>query len=81
MIKLENDFTFARVLYGNPVPFGMAGDCFSSQNYCQQARLNVNLKGTNFKIADNVKWVDYGEKPLNKIFYTNVNYCFFLNSF
>ena len=34
--KIENDFSFANVKYGSPVPFGNAGDCYSSDPNCQQ---------------------------------------------
>ncbi len=34
--KIENDFSFANVKYGSPVPFGNAGDCYSSDHNCQQ---------------------------------------------
>ena len=33
---LENDFSFANVKYGSPVPYGNAGDCYSSDPNCQQ---------------------------------------------
>ena len=33
---VEDDFAFAKVHYGNPVPFGTAGDCYSNLMQCQQ---------------------------------------------
>ena len=33
---LENDFTFAKITYGIGIPYGTAGDCFSSEPNCQQ---------------------------------------------
>ncbi len=67
---LESDFTFATVKYGNPVSFGTAGDCYSSVSECQQARLNINLRGTSFVLAKEVKWVNYGEKVYSRIHFS-----------
>jgi hypothetical protein len=37
-ISLANDFTFSKTVYGNPVVFGTAGDCYSMAD-CPQVSL------------------------------------------
>ena len=37
-----------------------------------KARLNINLRGTNFVLDASVKWVGYGEKANVRVHYSQV---------
>ncbi|CAL4181468.1 unnamed protein product, partial [Meganyctiphanes norvegica] len=59
MVIITYDFTFAKVLKGRWVPFGEAGDCFSTAQ-CPQGAFSVNLAGTDLRISSRTKWVAHG---------------------
>ena len=69
---IGDDYSFTNVLYGNHVPFGNSGDCYSSIPECQQGRLNIDLRGTNFVLDPITKWINYGERPNQKIYFSKV---------
>ncbi|RNA19970.1 A disintegrin and metallo ase with thrombospondin motifs 20, partial [Brachionus plicatilis] len=70
---IGDDFSFTNVLYGNLVPFGNSGDCYSLVPECQQGRLNIDLRGTNFVLDPSTKWINYGENPNQKIYFSKDN--------
>lgn len=37
---IDDDFSFTNVIYGNPVPYGHSGDCYSSLPECQHVIIN-----------------------------------------
>ncbi|XP_065566975.1 A disintegrin and metalloproteinase with thrombospondin motifs 9-like isoform X2 [Artemia franciscana] len=58
---ITNDFAYAKPLRGALIPFGEAGDCYSSAN-CPQGRFSINLEGTAFRVANHINWIGHGEK-------------------
>ena len=58
---IANDFAYAKPLRGALIPFGEAGDCYSSAN-CPQGRFSINLEGTAFRVANHINWMGHGEK-------------------
>ncbi|KAI1733039.1 GON domain-containing protein [Ditylenchus destructor] len=61
-----NDFTFAHTEYGNPVPFGSAGDCYSMSE-CPQGRFSIDLRLTGLRVVDDLQWVDQGYRTSSRI--------------
>ncbi|KAF7637600.1 GON domain-containing protein [Meloidogyne graminicola] len=61
-----NDFTFALTEYGSPVAYGTAGDCYSMSD-CPQGRFSIDLRGTNFKIVEDLEWIKQGHRTSLKI--------------
>uniref|UniRef100_A0AC35U444 Peptidase M12B domain-containing protein n=1 Tax=Rhabditophanes sp. KR3021 TaxID=114890 RepID=A0AC35U444_9BILA len=61
-----NDFTFAKTLYGNNIPYATAGDCYSASD-CPQGRFSVDLTHTNLRVTDESKWIDDGQRPSSRI--------------
>lgn len=57
---LGDDFTFSKQLKGKQIPYGTAGDCYSSIKGCAQGSFSVDLTHTSFKLAKNVKWEELG---------------------
>lgn len=57
---LGDDFTFSKQLKGKQIPYGTAGDCYSSIQGCAQGSFSVDLTHTSFKLAKNVKWEELG---------------------
>lgn len=55
-----DDFTFSKQLKGRPIPYGTAGDCYSSLQGCAQGSFSVDLTHTSFKLAKSVKWEELG---------------------
>ncbi|XP_071450367.1 A disintegrin and metalloproteinase with thrombospondin motifs 20 [Hetaerina americana] len=53
------DMTFARQLHGARVPYGEAGDCYSSLD-CPQGRFSINLKGTGLRVHSSMEWEGRG---------------------
>ena len=53
------DFTFTEQIYGDPVPFATAGDCYSIAS-CPMGRFSVNLQKTGLVLHKNVDWVSEG---------------------
>ena len=53
------DFTFTEQIYGDPVPFATAGDCYSIAS-CPMGRFSVNLQKTGLILHKNVDWVSEG---------------------
>lgn len=43
------------------VPYGTAGDCYSSIDGCGQGQFSIDLSGTSFKLSDNVRWQHIGK--------------------
>ena len=56
------DFTFTEQVYGKPVPFAAAGDCYSISK-CPRGRFTVNLENTGFVLSENVTWISEGHFP------------------
>ncbi|KAI8516799.1 hypothetical protein Bbelb_053800 [Branchiostoma belcheri] len=53
---IRNDYTFAQTTSGLDIPYGHAGDCYSSKQGCAKGRFKVNLTGTRLQLAPNVRW-------------------------
>jgi hypothetical protein len=62
-----DDFTFSRQNSGTKVPYGTAGDCYSAAEGCAQGRFSVDLRGTSFRLARNVRWHSIGKYATAKI--------------
>ena len=41
---VEEDFTFAKLIYGTFVAFGTAGDCYSLDSNCLQVLFEINIQ-------------------------------------
>ncbi|XP_017769222.1 PREDICTED: A disintegrin and metalloproteinase with thrombospondin motifs 20 isoform X2 [Nicrophorus vespilloides] len=62
---IPDDFTFSsqKKHSGNvKVPYGTAGDCYSSQPNCIQGRFSIDLTNTSFRLSRNVEWTVAGYK-------------------
>ncbi|TRY74484.1 hypothetical protein TCAL_01321, partial [Tigriopus californicus] len=57
-----HDFTFATQLRGQPVPYGEAGDCYSTDN-CPQGQFGIDLTDTPFVVAHYIGWAQQGNQP------------------
>lgn len=55
-----DDFTFSKQLKGIQIPYGTAGDCYSSVEGCAQGRFSVDLSHTSFKLSPAVRWEKLG---------------------
>uniref|UniRef100_A0A4W6FLL5 ADAM metallopeptidase with thrombospondin type 1 motif 20 n=1 Tax=Lates calcarifer TaxID=8187 RepID=A0A4W6FLL5_LATCA len=53
------DLQFSQTLFGRPVPFASAGDCYSAAK-CPQGQFSINLIGTGLKVAEATKWTSQG---------------------
>ena len=53
------DFTFSHQMYGRPVPFASAGDCYSI-GHCPRGGFSVSLSSTGFMIDPAVQWISEG---------------------
>jgi len=73
------DWRFSKTLKGYPVPFGEAGDCYSSAG-CPQGRFAINLVGTAFRVAEVTRWNEYGDKSRISVHRHEVSvfFCLFL---
>ncbi|XP_078728437.1 A disintegrin and metalloproteinase with thrombospondin motifs 9-like isoform X1 [Lampetra fluviatilis] len=56
---LTTDLQFSRTLYGRPVPFATAGDCYSAAR-CPQGRFSLNLSGTGLMVSEATRWASQG---------------------
>ena len=61
-IIAAHDFTFATQIRGQPVPYGEAGDCYSTAN-CPQGVFSINLTGTGLRVSPYTGWVGQGNRP------------------
>ena len=59
---LAHDFTFSTQRRGQIVPYGEAGDCYSTAN-CPQGRFSINLIGTGLRVSPYTGWVGQGNQP------------------
>ncbi|XP_050511629.1 A disintegrin and metalloproteinase with thrombospondin motifs 9 isoform X2 [Diabrotica virgifera virgifera] len=57
---INDDFTFSKQLRGRRVPYGTAGDCYSSSTNCPQGRFEVDLTHTSFRLVSSVRWEKVG---------------------
>ncbi|CAK8698557.1 unnamed protein product [Clavelina lepadiformis] len=62
---IASDFSFATTKHGKPVPFGVAGDCYSRNN-CPQGTFQINLKGTGLVVSASTRWRSYGNNAVRK---------------
>ncbi|XP_060563969.1 A disintegrin and metalloproteinase with thrombospondin motifs 9-like isoform X2 [Ruditapes philippinarum] len=60
------DLTFSSSVNGNHIPFGSAGDCYSSAQ-CPQGRFNINLSGTGLVVTQNTTWLSQGTNAAQSI--------------
>ncbi len=60
--QLAHDFTFTTQKRGQIVPFGEAGDCYSTAN-CPQGGFGIDLTGTGFRVSPYTGWVGQGNRP------------------
>ncbi|PAV75460.1 hypothetical protein WR25_08596 [Diploscapter pachys] len=67
-----SDFTFARKVHGNFVPYGTAGDCYSMRD-CPQGKFSLDLRGTGLRVADDIQWEDRGHRTSSTIDRTNID--------
>ena len=53
---LPDDFTFASSA-GKPIPYGTAGDCYSSnRGNCRKGSFSIDLTGTGMRLQSSVRW-------------------------
>ncbi|XP_074026740.1 ADAM metallopeptidase with thrombospondin type 1 motif A isoform X3 [Leptinotarsa decemlineata] len=57
---IGSDFTFSKQLKGTHIPFGTAGDCYSSIEGCAQGKFSIDLAYTSFKLSSKVRWETLG---------------------
>ncbi|KAL4226991.1 A disintegrin and metalloproteinase with thrombospondin motifs 9 [Mactra antiquata] len=60
------DLTFARSVNGKNIPYGSAGDCYSS-NECPQGQFSINLSGTGLIVTQNTTWMSQGNHATQRI--------------
>ncbi|KAM6437992.1 A disintegrin and metalloproteinase with thrombospondin motifs 20 [Liasis olivaceus] len=53
------EFQFAHTIYGKPVPFATAGDCYSAAQ-CPQGQFGINLADTGLRLSTNTTWIAQG---------------------
>ncbi|XP_072528272.1 A disintegrin and metalloproteinase with thrombospondin motifs 20 isoform X2 [Salminus brasiliensis] len=56
---ITTDVQFSQTLFGRPVPFATAGDCYSAAR-CPQGQFSINLTGTGLRVAESTKWISNG---------------------
>lgn len=49
------------------VAYGTAGDCYSVIEGCPQARFSIDLRGTSFRLSENVRWHSIGKYATARI--------------
>ncbi|XP_078678214.1 A disintegrin and metalloproteinase with thrombospondin motifs 9-like isoform X2 [Branchiostoma floridae x Branchiostoma belcheri] len=54
-----SDMQFARTVHGKAVPFGNAGDCYSTAR-CPQGVFNIDLSGTGLGVSPDTQWHTQG---------------------
>ena len=58
---IADDFTFARQVSGfEKIPYGSAGDCFSSSRKCPMGKFQIDLSGTGLRLSEHVSWFSIG---------------------
>jgi len=57
-----NNYKMAFTSGGDPVPFGTAGDCYTSAGGCPKGEFSINLEGTGFRLEGYTKWKAVGGK-------------------
>ncbi|KAJ8984117.1 hypothetical protein NQ317_017326 [Molorchus minor] len=67
LLARGDDFTFSRQIKGYPIPYGTAGDCYSSVQGCAQGKFSINLEDTSFKLSENVRWEKIGSHASSQI--------------
>ena len=60
--SVAHDFTFASKVRGQIVPYGEAGDCYSTAN-CPQGQFGIDLSGTGLRVSPYTGWVGQGNRP------------------
>ncbi|XP_052779988.1 A disintegrin and metalloproteinase with thrombospondin motifs 9-like [Mya arenaria] len=66
-LKIQvTDVTFSSSINGKNIPFGSAGDCYSSAG-CPQGRFQINLSGTGFAVATETAWRSNGNNATQHI--------------
>lgn len=60
------DLTFSSSVNGKHIPYGSAGDCYSSAE-CPQGRFNINLSGTGLVVTQNTTWLSQGTQASQRI--------------
>ncbi|KAJ8967041.1 hypothetical protein NQ314_003158, partial [Rhamnusium bicolor] len=68
---IGDDFTFSKQTKGTRIPYGTAGDCYSSIKGCAQGRFSVDLTNTSFKLSRNVRWEEIGSYASSEIHRTD----------
>ncbi|KAJ8302105.1 hypothetical protein KUTeg_021092 [Tegillarca granosa] len=69
-LKIQTtDITYATTHGGKNIPFGTAGDCYSSQGFCPQGRFSINLSGTGLVVSKNTTWTLHGRNVSKRIEY------------
>ncbi|XP_058622757.1 A disintegrin and metalloproteinase with thrombospondin motifs 20 isoform X2 [Onychostoma macrolepis] len=63
---IPTDVKFSQTLFGHPIPFASAGDCYSAAK-CPQGQFSMNLSGTGLKVAESTKWVSQGNYVTVKV--------------
>ncbi|XP_035677361.1 A disintegrin and metalloproteinase with thrombospondin motifs 9-like [Branchiostoma floridae] len=54
-----SDMQFSRTVQGKAVPFGNAGDCYSTAR-CPQGAFNIDLSGTGLGVSPDTQWHTQG---------------------
>ena len=67
------DFRFTKQIYGKPVPFATAGDCYSI-SMCPRGKFSINLENTGFVLSNNVTWISEGHFPSQVVDIRKVQY-------
>ncbi|KAK6176237.1 hypothetical protein SNE40_014557 [Patella caerulea] len=63
---LTQDSTFSVSESSKFIPYGSAGDCYSSHD-CPQGKFNINLVDTGFIVSVNTTWILHGSKASQRI--------------
>ncbi|XP_050315831.1 A disintegrin and metalloproteinase with thrombospondin motifs 9-like isoform X2 [Anthonomus grandis grandis] len=58
---LGDDFTFSKQIKGHRIPYGTAGDCYSSHGSCPQGQFSIDLRHTSFKLSSDIRWKNTGQ--------------------
>ncbi|KAK3102112.1 hypothetical protein FSP39_008871 [Pinctada imbricata] len=64
---ITNDTTFATSHGRRNIPFGTAGDCYSSQRGCPQGHFSISLIGTGLMVSKNTTWILQGQEASKNI--------------
>ena len=58
--------TFTSSINNKDIPFGSAGDCYSSAD-CPQGQFSINLSGTGLIVSPNTTWVSQGSHASQRL--------------